>query len=71
MLLGQNMKGSATEMYSSILGTPSPFCRRFEFALQQGVESSNTFLSASDTLLQEPNTKLSFPPGSTRNGSTQ
>ena len=43
------------------LGTPSPFCRRFEFALKKGLEMSNTFLSASDTFLREPITKLAFP----------
>ena len=45
------------------LGTPSPFFRGFESALQQGLERSDTFLSASDdTLSQEPITKLAFPP---------
>ena len=42
---------------------PRPFCRRFEFALQKGLERTNTFLSASDMLLREPITKLAFPSG--------
>ena len=33
------------------LGTPSPFCQPFEFTLQQGLERSNTFLSAFDFFL--------------------
>ena len=51
------------------LGTLSPFVRRFEFALQKGLE--NTFLSASDTLLREPITKLAFPPGALLAGLAQ
>ena len=44
------------------LGTPSPFCRPFEFALQKGLEKSNTFLSASDMLFRKPITRLAYPP---------
>ena len=51
--------------------TPSPFCRRLEFALQEGLEKSSTFLSASDTFLREPITKLAFPPGVLLAGLTQ
>jgi hypothetical protein len=50
---------------------PRPFCRRFEFALQQGLERSNTFHSATDTLLREPITKLVSPPGALLAGLTQ
>ena len=53
------------------LGTPSHFCRRFDFTLQKGLEKSNTFLSASDTFLREPVTKLAFPPGALLAGLTQ
>ncbi|CAL8271175.1 unnamed protein product [Boreogadus saida] len=49
----------------------APFCRRFEFALQKGLEKSNTFLSSFDKFLREPITKLAFPPGALLAGSTQ
>jgi hypothetical protein len=58
-------------LYVGALGTPSPFCRRLEFALQKGLEKSNAFLSASDTFLQEPVTKLAFPAGALLAGLTQ
>ena len=44
------------------LGSPRLFCRRFEFALQKGLEGGDTFLSTFDTFLREPITKLAFPP---------
>jgi hypothetical protein len=31
--------------------------------MRKGREKSNTFLSASDSVLREPITKLAFPPG--------
>ena len=40
-------------------------------ALQQGLERSNTFLSSFDVYLQEPITKLAFPPGALLAGLTQ
>ena len=51
------------------LGTPSTFCRPFEFPL--GLGRTNTFLSASDMLLREPITKLDFPLGVLLAGLTQ
>ena len=59
------------ELDDGRLVTPSPFCRRFEFALQKGLEKSNTFLSASDTFLRELITKLAFPPYALLAGLTQ
>ena len=53
------------------LGTPTPFCRRFEFALRKGLEKSNTFLSASDTFLRESITKMASSPGALLAGLTQ
>ena len=53
------------------LGTPSPFCRRIEFALQKGLEKSNTLLPAYDTFLRGPITKLASPPGALLAGLTQ
>ena len=41
---------------------PRPFFRRIEFVRHNGPETSNTFLSASDTFLRGPITKLAFPP---------
>ena len=49
------------------MGSPSPFYRRYEFALQR----RRAILSASDTLLREPITKLAFPPGALLAGLTQ
>ena len=40
-------------------------------ALHQGLERTNTFLSASNTFLREPITKLASPPGALLAGSTQ
>jgi hypothetical protein len=48
-----------------------PICRRFEFALQKGLEKSHTFLSSFDAFLREPITKLPYPPGALLAGLTQ
>ena len=53
------------------LGTPNPFCRRFEFALQKGLKKSDTFISTSDTFFWESITKLASPPGALLAGLTQ
>jgi hypothetical protein len=43
----------------------------YTYALQNGLEKSDTFLSASDTFLREAVTKLAFPPGALLAGLTQ
>ena len=50
---------------------PAHSAGRFEFALQKGLEKSNTFLASCDTFLREPTPKLASPLGVLLAGLTQ
>ena len=58
--------GKVTDIQES-WGSPA----HSDFALQKGLEKSNTFLSSFDTFLREPITKLAFPPWHVLAGLTQ
>ena len=73
MLSGKDRNSFVSHVLGTLMNQPYltyhvdsvvlPFCWRFEFALQKGLEKSSTCLPSFDMFLREPINNMAFPPG--------